>query len=203
MPKTPKLPSAERCNYTTTNFSQHNNKIGWTDRYLTDSNRPGASSAAPRENFEGFSATLFFMTYSILCRVLVCTPKGVSMQMRKLQAIVLTSAFTALFTTGVAIAQDGAKQDMKAAGTDTKNAAKDTGHAVSTGTKKTYNKTASGTKTVYHKTANGTKTATDKTVDGTKTVGKDVGHGTKVAAKDTANGTKKVGDKIAGKPTPQ
>jgi hypothetical protein len=118
--------------------------------------------------------------------------KGVFMQIRKLGSIVLASAFTIFLSTGFAVAQDTAKQDIKAAGTDTKDAAKDTGHAVSTGSKK-----------AYHKTANGTKTATDKTVSGTKTVGKDIGHGTKVAAKDTANGTKKVGDKVAGKPDPQ
>jgi hypothetical protein len=133
---------------------------------------------------------------------------------RKIGSIVLASAFTVVFSAGFVGAQDSAKQDMKTAGTDTKNAAKDTGHAVSTGSKKAYNKTASGTKTAadktatgtktaYHKTENGTKTATDKTVNGSKTVGKDVGRGTKVAAKDTANETKKVGDKIAGKPNPQ
>ena len=113
-------------------------------------------------------------------------------------AILPASVIVILVSTGLALAQDGAKQDIKAAGTETKNAAQDTGHAVSTGTKKAYNKTASGTKTAadktangtetaYHKTENGTKTATDKTVNGTKTVGKDVGHGTKVAAKDTAH----------------
>jgi hypothetical protein len=119
-------------------------------------------------------------------------PKEFSMQIRKLRAIVFTSASTIFLSAGLVLAQDGAKQDMKAAGTETKKAAEDTGHGVATGTKK-----------AYHKTANGTKTATDKTVQGTKTVGKDVGHGTKVAAKDTANGTKKVGDKITGKPAPQ
>ena len=136
------------------------------------------------------------------------------MQIRKPGAILLASVFAVFLSTGIALSQDSAKQDMKAAGTDTRNAAKNTGHAVSTGTTKAYDKTSSGTKTAadktvsgtktaYRKTEEGTKTATDKTVSGTKTVGKDVGHGTKVAAQDTANGTKKVGDKIAGKPTPQ
>lgn len=125
------------------------------------------------------------------------------MQFRKPGVIFLASLLTVVSSSGVTLAQDGPKQDIKAAGTDTKNAAKDTGHAVSTGTTKAYDKTANGTKTAYGKTASGTKTATDKTVSGTKTVGKDVGHGTKVAAQDTANGTKKAGDKIAGKPTPQ
>src|SRR5580704_15692816 len=107
------------------------------------------------------------------------------MPIRKIPSIVLASAFTIFLSTGFAVAQDGAKQDMKAAGTDTKNAAKDTGHAISTGSKKAYNKTATGTKTAADKTATGTKTAYHKT------------------EKDTANGTKKVGDKIAGKPNPQ
>jgi len=107
-----------------------------------------------------------------------------------------------------------AGQDVKKAGTETKDAAKDTGHGVKTGTVKAYDKTSTGTKKVYHKTAAGTKTAgkdvghgtkvgADKTVNGTKTVGKDIGHGTKVGADKTVNGTKKLGDKIAGKPTPQ
>ena len=39
-----------------------------------------------------------------------------------------------------------AGQDMKNAGTETKNAAKDTGHGVKTGTVKAYDKTSSGTK---------------------------------------------------------
>ncbi len=69
------------------------------------------------------------------------------MQIRKIGSIVLASAFTVTLAAGFAVAQESAKQDMKTAGTDTKSAAKDTGHAVSTGTKKAYNKTASGTKT--------------------------------------------------------
>ena len=125
------------------------------------------------------------------------------MQLRKPGMIFLASLLTVVLSSGLTLAQDGPKQDIKAAGTNTKNAAKDTGHAVSTGTTKAYDKTTTGTKTAYNKTANGTKAATDKTVNGTKTVGKDVGHGTKVVAQDTANGTKKGGDKIAGKPTPQ
>jgi hypothetical protein len=134
------------------------------------------------------------------------------MQFRKPGAILLVAAFMVPVSTGIVLSQDSAKQDMKAAGADIKNAAKNTGHAVSAGTK-AYDKTASGTKTAagkmasgtktaYRKTEEGTRTATDKKASGTETVGKDVGHGTKVAAQDTANGTKKVGDKIAGKPHP-
>jgi hypothetical protein len=58
------------------------------------------------------------------------------MQIRRQQTIVLASALALVLSTGLAFAQDGAKQDMKAAGTNTKNAAKDTGHGISTGTKK-------------------------------------------------------------------
>lgn len=142
-------------------------------------------------------------------------PKEFPMQIRYLRTITLVSSLTILLSTGFALAaQDGAKQDLKTAGTDTKNAAKATGQGVATGTKTAANKTASGTKTVadktasgtktaYNKTVSGTKTAADKTADGTKTVGKDIGHGTKTAAKDTAHETEKVGDKIAGKPNPQ
>jgi hypothetical protein len=146
-------------------------------------------------------ATFLFTRHSMQEGLI--SSKGESMQIRKLEAIVLASALILSMSAGFAVAQDGAKQDMKAAGTDTKNATKGVGNGVATGTKKTYNATANGTKTVAHKTANGTKTAADKTADGTKTVGKDVGHGTKAAAEDTAHGTEKLGDKIAGKPTPQ
>jgi hypothetical protein len=156
-----------------------------------------------RHNSADFRTTLLSRSNYNLWVGVLFRSKGVSMPISKLKTIALVFVFMLFITTGFAITQDGAKQDIKAAGADTKNAAKNTGHAVSTGTKKTYDKTASGTKTAYDKTANGTKTATDKTVNGTKTVGKDVGHGTKVAAQDTANGTKKVGGKITGKPNPQ
>jgi hypothetical protein len=179
----------ERCNYTTTNFSQHNDKISWRSIVpLNSTVLVTHITTQPRKNFAALCDTL--SNRELSCKGLFA-PKEFSMQIRKLRTIVLVSASTIFLSASLVLAQDGAKQDMKAAGTETKNAAKDTGHGVATGTKK-----------VYHKTANGTKTATDKTVEGTKTVGKDVGHGTKVAAKDTANGTKKVGDKIAGKPAP-
>jgi hypothetical protein len=140
--------------------------------------------------------------------------KGVPLQIRYVRTFTLASFFALLLSTGFVLAQDGAKQDLKTAGTDTKNAAKATGQGVATGTKTAADKTASGTKTVadktadgtktaYNKTVSGTKTAADKTAEGTKTVGKDIGHGTKVAAKDTAHETEKVGDKVVGKPTPQ
>jgi hypothetical protein len=124
--------------------------------------------------------------------------RGTKMIIRRFGLLALAAALTMGLP---ALAQDtGAKQDLKNAGTDTKNATKDVGHGVKQGTTKAYDKTTSGTKTVA-----------DKTVNGTKTGAKDVGHGTKVAAdktadvsKDaahsTANGTKKVVNKVDGKP---
>jgi hypothetical protein len=53
--------------------------------------------------------------------------------------------------------QPGAKQDMKDAGSDTKDAAKKTGHAVKKGTKK-----------AAHKTAEKTKEGADKVEDKTQ-----------------------------------
>ena len=103
------------------------------------------------------------------------------MQLRTLQVVILASALTISMSIALAIAQEPAKQDIKAADTDTKNATEDVGKGVATGSKKVYKKTASGT----------------------KTVGKDIGHGSKVAAEGTAHGTEKLGDNIAGKPTQQ
>lgn len=79
------------------------------------------------------------------------------MQIRKTGTVVLAAVLTFGMSSAFAFAQDGAKQDMKNAGTETKNAAKDTGHGISTGTQKAYHKTKRGTKKAYHKTAKGTK----------------------------------------------
>jgi hypothetical protein len=57
----------------------------------------------------------------------------------------------------------GAKQDIKNAGTSTKNAAKSTGRA----TKKTYHKAKRGTKKGIHKVAHKTKQGADKVEDKT------------------------------------
>ena len=62
-----------------------------------------------------------------------------------------------------------ATQDLKHAGTDTKDAAESTGHGVSKGSKTVYHKTAAGTSKGYHKTVSGTKTGYHKTVHATKT----------------------------------
>jgi hypothetical protein len=80
-----------------------------------------------------------------------------------------------------ASAPQSAGQDMKNAGTDTKDAAKDVGHGVKKGTKKGYHKTRNGTKKVYNKTAKGTKKAYHK----------------------TGKGIEKTGDNMQGKPTPK
>jgi hypothetical protein len=68
-------------------------------------------------------------------------------------------ALAIALATGTAnvFAQDGTKQDMKAAGHDTKDAAVNTGHGVKTGTEKAYHGTKRGTKKVYHKTKHGLK----------------------------------------------
>ena len=77
------------------------------------------------------------------------------------------SKFAALFLAASLVAatpvksyaQDGAKQDMKSAGHDTKDATEDAGHGIKTGTEKGYHKTKSGTKKAYHKTKHGVKKA--------------------------------------------
>jgi len=80
------------------------------------------------------------------------------MNVRNLKLGTLALATVLAFGTAATIAgaqTDGtAKQDMKAAGHDTKEAAVDTGHGIKTGTKKGYHKTKHGVKKVYHKTAN-------------------------------------------------
>jgi hypothetical protein len=62
---------------------------------------------------------------------------------------------------GSAIAQT-AGQDMKNAGTDTKDAAKSAGSGVKKGTKTAYRKTKNGTKKAYHKTGEGAEKVGDK-----------------------------------------
>jgi hypothetical protein len=66
-----------------------------------------------------------------------------------------TAALATMLSLGSAPAQEtNAKQDMKSAGHDTKNAASETGHGIASGTKKGYRKTKHGIKKAYHKTAN-------------------------------------------------
>jgi hypothetical protein len=102
------------------------------------------------------------------------------MHFRQLSRITLASSLALGLISGVGLAQS-ATQDIKNAGTDTKDAGKDVGHGVAKGTTK-----------AYHSTAHGTKVAADKTADTSKTV-----------AHKTSAGTKKTVDKVEGKPTPQ
>lgn len=94
------------------------------------------------------------------------------MQIRKAGTIFLTAVLTLGMSSGFALAQDGAKQDMKDAGHETKDAARDTGHGISKGTEKAYHKTKHGTKKAYHKTVRGTKHVTRK-IEGKPTVDDD------------------------------
>ncbi|HZY71613.1 MAG TPA: hypothetical protein VFE22_00735 [Edaphobacter sp.] len=84
------------------------------------------------------------------------------MHIRKAGTSFLTAVLALGMSSAFAQPQDGAKQDMKNAGTETKNAVKDTGHGISKGTQKAYHKTTRGTKKAYHKTAKGTKHAVHK-----------------------------------------
>jgi len=62
----------------------------------------------------------------------------------------------------------GAKQDMKDAGHETKDAVKDAGHSVKQGTKKAYRKTKRGTKKAWHKTKDTTTGAVNGAKEGAK-----------------------------------
>jgi len=55
-----------------------------------------------------------------------------------------------------------AGQDLKHAGTDTKDATKATGRGIKKGTKTGYRKTKNGTKKAYHKTGSGVAKVGDK-----------------------------------------
>ncbi len=67
-----------------------------------------------------------------------------------------------------AFAQDGAKQDMKDAGHETKMAAKDVGHGTVKATKKTGHAIKKGTKNTVHAAASGTEKGADKIKDKTQ-----------------------------------
>ena len=91
--------------------------------------------------------------------------------MKALKTLALTTAAAifgaTLLLTPAAFAQDSAKQDMKDAGHDTKQAVKKTGHGIAKGTKTAARKTKNGTKKVVHGAAHGTKKAADKVEDKT------------------------------------
>src|SRR3979411_1001066 len=64
------------------------------------------------------------------------------MQLRKSGLIVLAASLTIGLAPG--FGQASAKQDMKNAGTETKDATKDVGHGIAKGSKKAYHSTAHG-----------------------------------------------------------
>jgi hypothetical protein len=110
----------------------------------------------------------------------------------RMGTFVVTAALVLGGVAPVVLAQT-AGQDVKNAGTDTKDATKSIGHGIAKGTKKTVNKTKEGTDKAYDKTKEGTVKGYDKTKAGTK----------KVVHK-SAKATSKTADKVSGKTeTPQ
>lgn len=69
-------------------------------------------------------------------------------------ALAIALAWGPSASTLLAQTDGSAKQDMKSAGHETKNAAIDTGHGIKKGTKKAFHKTKHGVKKAYHNTAN-------------------------------------------------
>jgi hypothetical protein len=78
--------------------------------------------------------------------------------------------FAAAFSVGIAVSQDGAKQDMKDAGSATKEAGKDVGHATTKGAKTTAHATATGAKAAGHATASAGKSVGNTTKNTTKKI---------------------------------
>lgn len=78
-----------------------------------------------------------------------------------LSALVLGAALAYTPAPGWSQQVSGAKQEMKAAGHETKGAAVDAGHGVKQGTKKVYHATKRTTKKVWHKTKDTTKGAVE------------------------------------------
>ncbi len=83
----------------------------------------------------------------------------------RLASLVLVSGMTV--GSASLLAAQTAGQDLNHAGTETKNAAKDTGHGVAKGTTKAYHATKHGTVTAADKTKEGTTKGYDKTKEGT------------------------------------
>ena len=79
----------------------------------------------------------------------------------RLSALVLGAALACTPALGWSQQDSGAKQEMKDAGHETKDAAVDAGHGVKQGTKKAYHATKRTTKKVWHKTKNTTKGAVE------------------------------------------
>ena len=90
----------------------------------------------------------------------------------RLSALFLGAALIYLPAAGWSLptlSQDsGAKQDMKDAGHETRDAAQDAGHGVKQGTRKAYHKTKRGTKKAWHKTKDTTSGAVEGGKEGAK-----------------------------------
>ena len=76
--------------------------------------------------------------------------------------LLLASTLTLGSVSAFALVPQTAGQDIKNAGTDTKDATKSTGRGIKKGTKTGYHKTKSGTKKAYHKTGHGLAKVGDK-----------------------------------------
>jgi uncharacterized protein (UPF0333 family) len=91
---------------------------------------------------------------------------------RQFSALLLGAALVCAsglaFSSPTAIQDSGAKQDMKDAGHDTKNAAKSAANGTKKGTKKAYSSTKNGTKKAASKTKNATKGAVEGGKEGAK-----------------------------------
>ena len=91
------------------------------------------------------------------------------MRFYRLGTTILSVSLAMGVSSGFALAQNdsGAKQSMRDAGHETKDAAKDTGHGIKQGTKKAYHKTKHGVKKVHRKmdpdTPRETRTDRDRT----------------------------------------
>lgn len=121
-----------------------------------------------------------------------CILRGMKSQ-RYLTAIVLGAALVCAPALGWSQpSQDsGAKQDLKAAGHETKDAAKDVGHGVKKGTTKAVHATEHGTKKTVDATEHGTKKAAHATEHGTKKAWEKTKSTTKGAVKGGEEGAKK------------
>ncbi len=82
------------------------------------------------------------------------------MKLAKVSGMILATAMT-LGVSSFAIAQDSGKQDIKNAGSETKEAVKDTGRGIGHGTKKVYHKTKRGVHKLHRKVDPDTPTATN------------------------------------------
>ena len=78
------------------------------------------------------------------------------------KTVLIATTLTVSSASGFALTPQTAGQDIKNAGHDTKDAAKDTGHGIKKGTKTGYRKTKNGTKKAYHKTGRGVAKVGDK-----------------------------------------